>query len=117
MTTAASFLIDRTAQLLWTAHLQFGLLGAALQVPIAFWHRRPAVRHFLALTALVAALVSPVTAAGALRLGFAWTPLPAQVRPGDGAIGPAVANDAMRPPADDADRQGAELAKRLLQRD
>jgi hypothetical protein len=92
MNPAASLLIDRTALILWTACVHFGLFGIALLVPIAVWHRRPAARHFLALTALVAALGSPLTAACALRLGFAWTPLPARVRLADGAIGRSIAS-------------------------
>jgi beta-lactamase regulating signal transducer with metallopeptidase domain len=93
MTPTTIRFVDQTALLLWFACLHTGLVGAALLVPIAVWHRRPAVRHFLAVSTLVAALVSPLTAALAMRLGLDWTPIPRKLHL---VLGPSlepVAND------------------------
>jgi beta-lactamase regulating signal transducer with metallopeptidase domain len=90
MTPTANVLIDQAGVLLWLACLHSALFGTALLVPIAIWRQRPAVRHFLALSALVAALVSPLTAAAALRLGLDWAPIPAPLQIVDRASMPAI---------------------------
>jgi len=69
-------LVDQAARLLWKACVQFGLFGTVLLIPLGIAHRRPAARHFLASAALVAALVSPVTAGCSDRLGLDWIPVP-----------------------------------------
>lgn len=73
--------IDSSAGLLWTAALQFTCFALLLLIPLAAWRRRPAVRHFLALAALVAALVSPLSAAATKTLEFCWLPIPAWLVP------------------------------------
>ncbi|WP_435008442.1 M56 family metallopeptidase [Tundrisphaera lichenicola] len=72
MTSILVSSLDRAALLLWLAGLQFGLLGIGLLIPIALWRRRPAVRHFLAMSALIAFLASPISAACLPRWGLGW---------------------------------------------
>lgn len=71
---------DQASLLLWTAFLQFSLVGLVLLMPVVIMGRRPAARHFLALAALGFALVSPITAGLSRGLHLAWTPVPTALR-------------------------------------
>jgi beta-lactamase regulating signal transducer with metallopeptidase domain len=75
MTQTLVLIFDQAALLVWTACVQFTLFGTALLIPMGIMRRRPASRHFLALGALVAALVSPLTSFCSYRLGWDWMPL------------------------------------------
>ena len=77
MTQSVVLLIDDVARLVWIAGMQIALFGTALLVPMWMVRRRPASRHFLASTVLIAALASPLTAACSYWLGTGWVPVPA----------------------------------------
>ena len=99
MTHTLVLLIDHAARLLWTAGMQFTFFGIALLVPMSMMRRRPAGRHFLASVALVAALMSLLTAVCSNRLGWGCVPVPAWLFLVDGPTDPGAVNPRSEPVA------------------
>ncbi len=86
-------LFDRAALLAWIAAMQFAIFGTALLVPMVIMRRRPAARHFCALTALVGVLLSPIAATCSYRLAWNWTPVPTWLFLVEQSTEPVLAND------------------------
>jgi hypothetical protein len=92
-------LIDHAARLLWIAGLQFTIFGTALLVALWLTRRRPAGRQFLASVALIAASMSPLTAAFSNRSGWNCMPAPAWLLLVDGPADPGAVSTRSEPVA------------------